>query len=120
MVTQPQPTHGEVIAWINKKIKVAQANIEIYKTENARAVMWLEEFPNSGTGKFRVEQTRFMLQDWKERLAQLLANRDVLEEKPIKLGDEPKEVFIPPYILGHNDALEKLQTKALQRIAEVM
>ena len=115
---KPLPTHDEVIAWIDKKIKVAQANIEIYKTENARAVMWLEEFPNSGTGKFYLERTRFMLQDYKERLAQSLANRDVLVRQPEVWVNGTDAGYYG--MVGRNQMLIELQAGILQRIAEVM
>jgi hypothetical protein len=76
--------YEDYIKWIDKKTTIANANIQIYEIEHAKAVAWLEQFPDSDTGKYRVEQTRFMLQDWKERHASLLANKATLERhKPV-------------------------------------
>ena len=56
-MTKPLPTTEEALAWIDKKVMSAQANIKIYEVENLQAIRWLEEYPDNGTGKYRAEYT---------------------------------------------------------------
>ena len=92
-----QPTHDEVIAFLNSQ----ETNFK-----------WLISNPHGNYVDYEI-------QSFKVGLAQTLANRDVLEEKPLETYERMTEKDVG-YLNGYNMSLAILQRKILQRIAEVM